>query len=738
MKITSLLVMLSLAAITTAVEAAVPAPVAAKPAEIARGIAIPFQKFTLANGLRVVVHVDHKAPIVTVAAWYNVGSKDEPEGKTGFAHLFEHIGLFNGTENLPDGLMEPLRSLGATNWNGTTWYDYTNFFQTVPTAALERTLYMESDRMGHLLGALTQERLDAQRGVVQNEKRQRDNRPFGLTGYAESKALYPPGHPYRHDVIGSMADLDAASLEDVRQWHRDHYAPNNAVLVLTGDVDVATARALVTRYFGDIPRGKVNQPARAEVPTLPERIDAVMHDRVPATRLARHWTVPGVNDRSIVDLDIAASVLGGLASSRLDNAFVRGDQSASKVSATLEVHERVSLFSIEVDVKEGQDVDAVSRKLDALLADYIAKGPTQQEIDRAAITTMTAFVKQIEPVGGLGTGKAWVLAEGELYSDDPDYQVKLMKQYARATPVSVRTALQRWLTRPVYAQRVDPGPREPYEEAALTRPAPVPAAPLTIAPRAPLPAIGPMKPLQFPAVQRATLSNGLPIVYARSRAVPLTQIAVEFDSGYAADDAAALGMQRLMLDLLSARAAGLDATAIAEAKEQLGADITASASMDRSAVTLTALSANLAPSIDLLAKIVRQPTFDQSDLDRQRALQISAIAADQSEPQGMGLSVLPARLYGSTHPYGRSTRGLGDAATLSAATRDSLVDLHRRWIRPDNATVFAVSDKPLSALLPLLEAQLGNWSAPATAKGSKSFDLAVPAQRGVVVIVDRP
>jgi len=231
----------------------VPAAVSAQPASqpVAPSKLVPtanitFQTFTLPNGLRVVVHEDRKAPVVAVHAWYNVGSKDEPEGRTGFAHLFEHIGLFNGTENLPGGLMEPLRALGATDWNGTTYFDRTNYFQTVPTAALERALYMESDRMGHLLGALTQERLDNQRGVVQNEKRQGDNQPYGLTFYRMLENLFPPGHPYRHSTIGSMADLDGASLEDLRNWHRSKYGPNNAVLVLAGDIDLPTAKRLVS------------------------------------------------------------------------------------------------------------------------------------------------------------------------------------------------------------------------------------------------------------------------------------------------------------------------------------------------------------------------------------------------------------------------------------------------------------------------------------------------------------
>src|SRR5262245_34554613 len=213
--------------------------------------------FKLANGLTVIVHEDHKAPVVAVSVWYNVGSKDEPAKKTGFAHLFEHL-MFNGSENLPGDYFNYLQNIGATDYNGTTSYDRTNYFQTVPTGALERVLFMESDRMGHLLGAVTQGVLDNQRGVVQNEKRQGDSRPGGLVPYDLFGELFPPGHPYHHTTIGSMEDLDAASLADVKQWFRDKYGPNNAVLVIAGDVTAARAKTLVQKYFGDIPRGPVN------------------------------------------------------------------------------------------------------------------------------------------------------------------------------------------------------------------------------------------------------------------------------------------------------------------------------------------------------------------------------------------------------------------------------------------------------------------------------------------------
>lgn len=710
---------------------------AVPPAELAKSVDIPYEEFTLPNGLRVVVSEDHKAPVVAVAAWYNVGSKDEPQGQTGYAHLFEHIGLFNGTENIPGGLMEPLRALGATDWNGTTWFDRTNFFQTVPTAALERTLYMESERMGHLVGALTQERLDNQRGVVQNEKRQGDNQPYGLVEYAQLEALFPPGHPYRHSTIGSMADLDAASLEDLRAWHRENYGPNNAVLVLAGDIDMATARTLAAKYFGHIPAGPRNDPAQAEVPTLPARIDAVLKDRVPSTRLSRTWVTPGLTDPSSADLEVAAAVLGGLASSRLDNELVRGDQTASRVTAGLQPFQRVSFFDVTVDVKPGVDAAAVGRRLDEIIAKLVADGPTQDEVDRVVTSGLAARIKALEPVGGF-TGKAVVLAEGALYADDPGFYRRQLAAFAKVTPDTVKATAGRWLTRPVYALAVEPGERPAYQEAATVRASPAPAAPLPIQPREPMPAVGAAKPLDFPTVERTTLANGMPVVYARSTTVPTTRIALEFDAGAAADPANALGLQRLMIDLMAEGAAGLDAVEIAETRERLGAEITPELTLDRTTFSMSALSANLEPSLDLLAKIVEKPDFVPAEIERRRSQQLATIADYAAEPAGMVLSVLPGAVYGAGHPYGRPFRGLGDEASVKALKRDDLVAFHRQWIRPDNATIFIVSDRPLAELTPSLNSAFGGWTAPATPKRTKAFSAAIPPASPRIILIDRP
>ena len=728
-------------------------------ADLVSRIDIPYEEFTLDNGLRVIVHEDRKAPVVAVSIWYHVGSRHEPEGKTGFAHLFEHL-MFNGSENAPGDFFEPLREIGATDYNGTTWYDRTNYFQTVPTGALPLALYLESDRMGHLLGAVTQEKLDNQRGVVQNEKRQGDNQPYGLVEYAQLEALFPEGHPYRHSTIGSMADLDAASLEDVQDWFRANYGPNNAVLVLAGDVDVETARTLVERYFGDIPRGPETEQVDPGVPTLDARREIVMQDNVATTRLYRTWVVPGLNDPQATDLDIAAAVFGGLASSRLDNILVRDEQTAVAVRAFVLPFEYVSLFEVQVDVAPGADADGVSARLDELIADYVANGPTGDEVSRVAMIEVAGRIAGLDQVGGFG-GKAVVLAQGELYSGDPAFYRTQLERFGAATPESVTAAMQRWLTRPVLALRVDPGERGEYEEAAsveggertgvLGGPAyylqpgeeeGAVASPDVVPPASgtrpqPRPEVGEIGDLDFPEVQRATLSNGVEVRFVRRDAVPTVLVSLSFAAGNAADRADRLGTQALMLSLLSEGTTSLDSIEIAEAEERLGANITTSASTDRTTIGLFALAPNLEPSLDLLADVTRNPAFEPDEIERIRATQMAQIIAEETSPAGLASRELWPLLYGEAHPYGRPLSGLGTEETVAAITREDLVDFHRRWIRPDRLSIFAVGDVTLERLVAALEPRFGQWQGEGEA-GDKAFEAAIPTSEPRILLVDRP
>lgn len=745
-----------------------PAPVSA----LIDRVDIPYQRFTLPNGLRVLVHTDRKAPVVAVSTWYHVGSKDEPKGKTGFAHLFEHL-MFNGSENAPNDFFEPLQQVGATDYNGTTWFDRTNYFETVPVAALERTLFLESDRMGHLLGGITQAKLDNQRGVVQNEKRQGDNAPFGTVDYLVYATLFPDGHPYRHSTIGSMADLNGASLEDVKGWFRANYGPNNAVLVLAGDIDAATARPLVEKWFGAIPAGPAVTRVAAPVPALPAPVTKVMKDAVANTRVMRLWAVEGVNGRDTTALDAAAAILGGLSSSRLDNALVRGEQSALNVSANIEAFENVGVLTVSADVKPGQDAARVAARMDAVVADFLRTGPTADELRRVQTKTAATTIAGYESVGGFG-GKAVALAEGEVYSGDPTKYKRDLRALAALTPAQVASAARKWLGRPVFALTVEPGvrdtspamleitggasaaptppagrvmawyakpgtPRADAVHAAAERRMPVVVAAVGDPDRKTFPALGAFPPLKLPAIERTTLANGIPVYFAQRHDVPTVRVAVSFDAGVAADPADRYGVQKLTLDMMRNGTTRLGSRELAEAQERLGATIAASSSLDRSDVTMLAVSPNLGASLGLLADVVRNPAFAPAELERLRGLAFGTLASTLSDPNGIARLLLPEKVYGSAYPYGRPASGIGTAVSLRAITRDDLVRFHQGWLRPDNAAIFVVGDTTLAALKPMLDRSFGDWRAPASPRLVKAFTASVPPRAGNrIYLVDKP
>ena len=704
-------------------------------------VAIPYEKFTLANGLDVIVHEDRKAPIVGVAVWYNVGSKDEPEGKTGFAHLFEHL-MFNGSENAPNDYFQYLQEMGATDYNGTTNFDRTNYFQTVPRPALERALWLESDRMGYLLGAVTQEKLDNQRGVVQNEKRQGDNNPGGLVFYEILENMFPEGHPYGHSVIGSMADLDSASMEDVRNWFRDKYGPNNATVVLAGDISAAEAKPLVERWFGAIERGPVNNPAQAEIPVLAQDKRSVMRDNVAATTISKYWAAPGITSEELTALNVGTSVLGGLASSRLDEILVRDEQLAVSVSAGNFDFQRVGILSVSATLKPGVELATLEARLDELVAEFIAEGPSADEVRRAATSDLAGTVRGLEQVGGFG-GKAVTLARGEVLADDPGFYKKQFDTLATLTPAEVQAAMQRWMTRPSFTLVLEPGERDSsYEEAASVdadgdnaSERDRTAEEITVTKVRPAPPIDTIATLDFPDVERATLANGMKVTYAQRDAVPATYVTMSFNAGSAADPVGMRGLEGLTLQLFDEGTTNKTSQQIAEERERLGLTISTGGGQDRSTFTLAALSTNLTPSLELMSEIIRDPAFNTSDLERVRTQTVTGIRQQMKSPQGIAFRVLPVEIFGENTPYG----GVSTIESVNSITRSDLVAFKDRWIRPDNGEVFVVSDRPLAEVVAALNTVFGDWTAPAAAKGTKSFGSTGQATAGDrIILYNRP
>jgi len=688
----------------------------------AADVDIAYDRFVLDNGLRVIVHEDRKAPVVAVSIWFHVGSKDEKLGKTGFAHLFEHL-MFNGSENYDDEYFGPFEEVGATGMNGTTWFDRTNYFETVPTPALDMALWMESDRMGHLLGAVTQEKLDNQRGVVQNEKRQGDNQPYGKVDYQELEGLFPEGHPYRWSTIGSMEDLDAASLEDVHEWFKEKYGAANTVLVLAGDINAQEARPLVEKYFGSIDAGPPQKRLTAFVPERSSNTHEQMLERVPQARVYRSWVVPGRALQARTNLDLAASVLGGGKNSRLYQALVYEAQLAVSVSATVEEHELTSIFRITATIKEGVDVADIHNIINDEVSRFLDDGPTREELQRAQTTINAAFVRGVEQVGSFN-GKASVLARGELYAGDPGFYRTRLGWIDSATPSDVLDTSRTWLNKGYHQIDVLPYPTYTTTAADVDRSA--------------LPVVVSTPDLTFPEIQRSELKNGVKIVLAERSTIPVVNVAMQFDAGYAADSGRKLGSAAFTLGMLDEGTENRSALEISAEAESLGANINAGSNLDMSTVSVSALKSELVPSLNLFADIIKNPAFDQDEIDRMRPRILAGIEQEKNQPVGVALRTLPPLLYGEDHAYGIPFTGSGTPESVASISRDDMVQFQSDWLRPDNATIFVVGDVTMDEIKPLLEKQFGNWRAPGTALPAKNLaDVELPFEARVY-LVDKP
>jgi len=711
----------------------------------APAVDIAYDSFTLPNGLRVIVHTDRKAPIVAVNIWYHVGSKDEPSGRSGFAHLFEHL-MFNGSENYPGEFFAPFKQVGVTDQNGTTNVDRTNYFENVPTTALDTALWMESDRMGHLLGAVDQKTLDEQRGVVQNEKRQGMNQPYGQLREIISHTMYPEGHPYHHTTIGSLNDLNAAKLEDVKTWFKTWYGPNNAVLVLAGDIDLATAKDKVAKYFGDIPASPTMAQPKVDVAVLKADGRTELEDKVPQVMVRRMWNVPQVGSRDTDMLDLFSDVLGGSASSRLDKRLVHQDKLVDSVGTGNWASQLGGNFFVTAMVKQGVDPAKVEAIIDEELKKLIAEGPTAEELARAKTSYESGFIRGIERIGGFG-GKADVLASCAIYERNPGCFRDSLQAVAAATPAQVREAASKWLSKPSHVFTVKPGTRKDLAEAPAGTPAPfalpkVDAKYKTTASsidrKAGVPMPSRFPDLKFPTLQRATLSNGTTLILAERHDIPVVQLNYQFDGGYSADAAAGKpGIANFTAGLLDEGAGDLDALGFASRREELGAQIGAGAALDSSNAMLSALKKNLAPSVALFADMLRKPRFDQAEIDRVKGQWIAGIKQEKVQPNGVAMRVLPALMFGANHPYGNPLSGTGTEAAISALTRDDLVASHQRMLQPKGATLVVVGDTTLAEIVPVLEKSFGDWKV-AGSGGAPAIPAVANGKQPRVFLIDQP
>ena len=681
---------------------------------------ISFEKFELDNGLTLIVHEDHKAPIVAVNVWYHVGSKNEPAGRSGFAHLFEHL-MFNGSENFNDDYFQVLERIGATELNGTTNRDRTNYFQNVPVSALDLALWMESDRMGHLLGAVDQERLDEQRGVVQNEKRQSEDQPYGQVWNRITDATWPEGHPYAHTVIGSMEDLNAATVDDVHEWFTSHYGPNNAVLVLAGDIDAAAALEKVEHYFGDIPPGPPLAKFDSWVVKLSGEQREIMQDRVPQARIYKVWNIPELDAREYSVLSLLDELLTDGKTSRLYKRLVYDDQIATDVSMYVDAREIGSQLVLWATAQPDGDLAEVERALDEEMTRFLTEGPTADELERAKTRVKSSFVRGIQRIGGFG-GKSDILAMSEVYYGRPDGHKRHYADMLDATVDDVQSISAKWMSDGVYAIEVHPFPELMASESG--------------ADRSQQPDVADPPVAEFPDLQRMTLSNGMDVVFAERHAVPLVEFQLLVDAGYAADAGAKPGTANLAMDMIDEGTESRNSLEISDELAGLGATLWSGSNLDMSSVGMSTLRENLSPSLDLFADVVLNPSFPGSELDRLRQDQLASIQQEKMTPIQMALRVFPKLIYGEGHAYSLPLTGSGTEESVSSITRDDLANFHETWFKPNNSTLIVTGDVRMDELRPLLEERFGQWqqgNVPEKNVGE------VPQPEGdIVYLVDRP
>lgn len=684
-------------------------------------IDIPHTKFTLDNGLTLIVHEDKKAPIVAVNVWYHVGSKDEKEGRTGFAHLFEHL-MFNGSENYDNDWFQAFDRVGATGLNGTTSQDRTNYFQVVPKNALEYTLWLESDRMGHLLGAIDQGKLDEQRDVVKNEKRQGDNRPYGRVFDTILSNVYPKGHPYSWSVIGSIDDINAASLDDVREWFKSKYGAANATIVLSGDVNADEAKQLVEKYFGHIDAGPPLSKQSKWIAKRTGKHTQVMYDRVPQARVYKIWNIPEWGSEEADYLSLASAVLSSDKRSRLYNRLVYNEQVASDISAFSFNSEIGGLFGIVASAIDPEKVDYIEQAIDEEMAIFLKKGPTRAELARVKTSARASFVRGLERVGGFG-GKSDILARSQVFKGDPGYFKKSIERFTNASAADVIKASNDWLSDGEYVLRILPFGDYQTKASTVDR-------------SKGLPEVGPAPKVGFERLQRATLSNGLNVILAQRDAIPTVKMQLLFDAGFVADQNGKLGTADLTMQMLDEGTDSLDALEISTLQAELGTSISSGAGLDSAVVSMDTLKENLSPSMDLFADIVLNPSFPDAELERLKTQQIIGIKQEKSSPFGVASRLLPSLLYGKEHAYSAPFSGSGSEQSVTSITTEDLRNYHKTWFKADNGTLIVVGDISLEELMPAAEkafAALPKGDVPA--KNIGRVDAVKPA---TIYLIDRP
>ena len=690
-----------------------------------------YTEFKLKNGMRVIMHEDKSTPIVAVNVWYHVGSKNEVPGRTGFAHLFEHM-MFQGSKNYNNDYFTPLQEAGA-NINGSTNPDRTNYFEVVPSNFLELALFMEADRMGGLLEAMTQEKLDNQRAVVQNERRQRyDNQPYGTAFEKISEIMYPADHPYHWTTIGSLADLNAASMDDVKAFFRQYYAPNNASLVIAGDFDQKQAKAWVEKYFGPIATGKDITRPNPKVPTLGGEIRKTYEDdvRLPRVYMAWHTSAQGSKDEPA--LDILGAILSSGRGSRLQKKMVYDQQIVQSIFASNQTREIGGNFLVVATARPGgKTLEEIEKDINAELEAIKTTAPTQDEIMRAVNDIESSFVFGLQTV----LGKADSMNSNATFFGKPDLFQKQLDEYRAVTPAEVQRVAKEYLTgnRLVMSFVPRKGAR-PAGEVAKEESSDKKKTKDEKDYSVNLPKSGPDPKFSLPPVEKKKLSNGLEVWMVRQPELPIVSMNLVLNTGGAANPAGKEGLASMTAGLLDTGTKTRSAVEIANQLQSIGANLGAGSSWDQTNVSLQTLTRNLDKALDIYADVITNPAFPSEEMETQRKRALVSFIQRKDNPNAISDIVYNALLYGKDHPYGKSLSG--SEASIKDLKRDDVVKFYESYYRPNNAALIVVGDVDSKTLIPKLEKSLANWKAGEVAAvatpEAKTFD--APG----IYIVDKP
>ena len=687
--------------------------VAAAEDDLATQIDVSYERFQLENGLTVLVQSDHSTPTVFVGMWYGVGSKDEPDGKTGFAHLFEHL-MFQGTENRKGEYFTPFTDAGATGMNGTTSEDRTNYYSTVPSGALDMALWMESDRMSHLLGAITQAALDEQRGVVQNEKRQSETRPYAKMSDKIREGIYPVGHPYRHSVIGSMDDLNAASLEDVHEWFNTYYGASNVILVLAGDITLEDAKQKVEHYFGFAPTGVPLAYPQKWIPDLIENREEVMYDRVGQTRIARVWALPGLNDKDTSLMYLVNDSLVGNKNSPLRKKLVDELQLATSVRGNAYGKVMSGEYSLTVDLRPGVEPRAAMAIVDDVLAEYLMQGPDEQIVENAKLSVNMYILGALETGAQVGR----LLVEGELFSNDPLFINTELEWLNNATGEELRQVANRWLTRGYYQLTVAPFPELQRAEEKVDRSS--------------IPGVTAQSDIHFPKIETATLKNGMKLVIATRGSVPLVDVSIHVNTGATAAPSDAPGLPAFVFGLMDKGTRDHNANELAAAKDKIGMETGFLSGVERSSMGYRILASNLESSLELAAEMLRHPTFPEDELEKTKARVLAYLSNLSHAPAQAAASLFDRAIYGPDSPVG----AVWSRDLVAQVDRERLREWHKAEVAPDNMTVYMIGDIDLETATAAANKAFGKWSAK---NRSASVDIGrASASGGRVILIDDP